>query len=56
MGYLMKLVLPRVGNLTGKFVPMVGLFGWAGVEDLDQVCFAASVRVSGECLFTMFSH
>ena len=26
MGYLIKLVLPRVGNLTGIFVSMVGQF------------------------------
>ena len=26
VGHLIKLVLPRVGNLTGKFVPMVGRF------------------------------
>ena len=26
MGHLIKLDLPRVGNLTGKFVPMVGRF------------------------------
>ena len=25
------------------------------VKDWDQVCFAARVRVSGECLFTVFS-
>ena len=52
MGHLIKLVLPRVGNLTGKFVPMVGRFECA---EWDQVCFAARVRVSGECLFTVFS-
>ena len=28
VGHLMKLVLPRMENLTGKFVPMVGLFEW----------------------------
>ena len=26
VGHLIKLVLLRVGNLTGKFVPMVGRF------------------------------
>ena len=26
MGHLIKLVLPRVGDLTGKFFPMVGRF------------------------------
>ena len=26
MGHLIKRVLPRVGNLTGKFIPMVGGF------------------------------
>ena len=26
VGHLIKLVLPRVGNLTGKFVPMVRRF------------------------------
>ena len=26
MGHLFKLVLPRVGNMTGKIVPMVGRF------------------------------
>ena len=25
------------------------------VKDWDQVCFATRVRVSGECLFTVFS-
>ena len=25
------------------------------VKDWDQVCFAERVRVSGECLFTVFS-
>ena len=26
VGHLIKLVLPGAGNLTGKFVPMVGRF------------------------------
>ena len=29
VGHLTKLVLPRVGNLTGTFVPMVGRFACA---------------------------
>ena len=29
VGHLMKLVLPKVGNLTGKSIPMVRLFEWA---------------------------
>ena len=28
-GNLIKLVLPRVGNLTGKFVPLVGRYEYA---------------------------
>ena len=57
MGHLIKLVLPRVGNLTGTFVPMVvGRYGMCKVEDWDQVYYAAHIRVSGECLFTTFSH
>ena len=57
MGHLIRRVLPRVGNLTGKFIPMVGRFECAEYKTGTKFVLQLScVGVSGECLFTTFSH
>ena len=43
MGHLIKLVLPRVGNLTGKFVPMVGRFEYAEYKTGTKFVLQVSV-------------
>ena len=55
MGHLIKLVLPRVGNLTGTSVPMVGRFECA--EKMTGTKFVllhvSEYQVS---VFSPFSH
>ena len=43
MGHLIILVLPRVGNLTGKFGPMVGRFEYAEYKTGTKFVLQVSV-------------
>ena len=55
VGHLIKRVLLRVGNLTGKFVPWSGDLNVQSIR-LGPSLFCSSCRISGEWFFTTFSH